>query len=83
MPHIICSGHAWRSGHYLSPSVLPLLKAMHHIYACFHGITHTPKAFTYYWQLIFIGAKQITHKNQNTLRTSKSAMVPEDHLYLM
>jgi len=56
---------------------------MHHIYACFHGITHTPKAFTYYWQLIFIGAKQITHKNQNTLNTSKSAMVSADHPYLM
>ena len=28
-PRIICSGHAWCQGHYLSTSVLPLLKAMH------------------------------------------------------
>jgi len=27
----------------------------------------------------FTGATHITHKNQNTLHTSKSAMVPEDH----
>ena len=31
MPHIICSGHAWCPGHYLTTSVLPLLKAMHHV----------------------------------------------------
>jgi len=30
-PSIIYSGHAWCPGHYLSTSVLPLLKAMHHI----------------------------------------------------
>ena len=29
MLRIICSGHAWGPGHYLSTSVLPLLKAMH------------------------------------------------------
>jgi len=43
--------------------------------ACFHGITHTSYNFTN-WQWIFTGA---THKNQNTLHTSKSAMVPADH----
>jgi len=32
MPCIICSGHAWWLGHYLSASVLTLLKAMHHIW---------------------------------------------------
>jgi len=31
MSRIICSGHVWCPGHYLSTSVLPLLKAMHHI----------------------------------------------------
>ena len=31
MPRIICSGHAWSPGHYLSASLLPLLKAMHRI----------------------------------------------------
>jgi len=46
MPCIICSGHAWCPGHYLSTSVLPMLTAMHHIYACFHGITHTPYTLT-------------------------------------
>jgi len=30
-PRIICSGHAWCPGHYLSTSVLLLLKAIHHI----------------------------------------------------
>ena len=30
-PRIIYSGHAWCPGNYLSKSVLPLLKAMHHI----------------------------------------------------
>ena len=30
-PCIICSAHAWCSSHYLSTSVLPLLKAMHHM----------------------------------------------------
>ena len=30
-PSIICSGQAWCPGHYLSTSVLPLLKAMYHI----------------------------------------------------
>ena len=48
------------------------------ISACFHGITHTPYTFTN-WQWIFTGATHITHKNQNTLHTSKSAMVPADH----
>jgi len=31
------------------------------------------------WHWIFTGATHITHKNQNTLHTSKSAMVPADH----
>jgi len=57
--------------------VLSLLKAMHHIYACFHGITHAPYTFTS-WQWILTGATYITHKNQNTLRTSKYAMVLAD-----
>jgi hypothetical protein len=45
-PCIICSGHAWCPGDYLSTSALPLLKAMHHFYAYFHGITYTPYIFT-------------------------------------
>ena len=45
--------------------------------ACFHGITHTPYTFTK-WQWIITGAT-ITHKNQNTLHSSKSARVLEDH----
>ena len=71
-PRIICSGHAWWTGHYMSTSALPLLKAF------FHGITHTPYTFIK-WQWIFTGPTPITHKNQNTLHTSKSAMVPADH----
>lgn len=43
-----------------------------------HGITHTPYTFTN-WQWIFTGATHITHKNQNTIHTSKSAMVLADH----
>jgi len=46
--------------------------------ACLHGITHTPYTFIS-WQWIVTGATHITHKTQNTLRTSKSALVPADH----
>ena len=35
------------------------------------------------WQWIFTNATHITHKNQNTLHTSKYAMVPADHPSLM
>ena len=44
-PRIICSGHAWCQGHYLSTSVLPLLKAMH-CTCLFSCITHNPYTFT-------------------------------------
>jgi len=50
--------------------------------ACFDGITHTPYTFTN-WHGTFTGATHITHKNQNTLDNSKSAMVPADHPPLM
>ena len=50
--------------------------------ACFDGITHAPYTFTN-WHGIFTGATHITHKNQNTLHTSKSATVPADHPSLM
>jgi len=50
--------------------------------ACFHGLTHTPYNLIN-WQCIFTGATHITHKKQNTLHTSKSAMVLEDHPYLI
>ena len=60
-PRIICSGHAWCPGHYLSTYVLPLLKAMHHIYACFQGITHNPYTFTNWCY---------THHTQKSKRTS-------------
>jgi len=46
--------------------------------ACFHGITYTPYTFTN-WQWIVTGAPHIAHKNQNTLHTSKCAMVLADH----
>jgi len=70
-PHIICSRslpvnlscHCWK------PCTLS---------ACFHGITHTSYTSTN-WQWIFTDATHITHKNQNTLQTSKSAMVPADY----
>jgi hypothetical protein len=41
-------------------------------------ITHTPFTFTN-WQWTFTGAPHITHKNQNTLHTSKSSTVPANH----
>jgi len=47
--------------HYLSTSVLPLLKVMHHIYACFHGITYTPYTFTNWCN---------THHTQKSKHTS-------------
>ena len=53
MPHIICSRHAWCPGHYLSTSVLPLLKAMHHICLLswyYTYSTHRPQlAVDFYW----------------------------------
>ena len=71
--------HAWCPGHYLSRSVLPLLKAMHCICLFSWYYTYcTPYTLTN-WQWIVTGATHITHKNQNILHTSKSAMVPADH----
>jgi len=35
------------------------------------------------WQWIFTGATHTAHKIQNTLHTSKSAMVPADHPFLV
>jgi len=53
MPHIIHSGHAWCPGHYLSISVLPLLKAMHRICLFSWYYTHTIQfhqlAVDFYW----------------------------------
>ena len=43
-----------------STFILPLLKVMHHIYACFHGITHNPCTFTNWCN---------THHTQNSKHT--------------
>ena len=65
-PCIICSGL------YMSTSVLPMLKPMHHIYLFSWYYTYSihfhQLAVDFHWC-----------NNQNTLHTSKSAMVPADH----
>jgi hypothetical protein len=64
-PHIICSRHAWCPGHYLSASVLPLLKATHHI--CLFSHTHTIRlhrlAVDFHWCF--------THHTQKLKHTSQ------------
>jgi len=42
-------------------------------------VLHTLQYTFTNWQWILTGATHITHKNQNTLHTSKSAMVLADH----
>lgn len=61
-----------------STSVLPPLKVMHHVYTCFHGITHTLHTSTN-WQWTSTCATPTTCKNQNTLHTSHFAIVLVDH----
>ena len=70
--HTSCSAHAW------CQHVLPLLIAMHHIclFSWYYTYCNTPSPTG---SGFFTGATHITHKNQNTLHTSKSAMVPADH----
>ena len=70
-PRIICSGHAW------CQHVLSLLIAMHNI--CLFSWYYTYSIHLHQLAVDFTGATHITHKNQNTLHTSKSAMLPADH----
>ena len=58
-PCIICSGHAWCPGHDLSMSVLPLLKAMHHI--CLFSWYYTYSIHLHQLAVHFTGATHITH----------------------